>query len=45
MPRSSAHLDLVAGPLWLLDGDFPFTESMRGIAEHNLVQALRLVGR
>ena len=43
--RLALHLNLVAGPLRLLDGDFPFTESMRGIAEHNLVQALRLVGR
>ncbi|MYZ08633.1 aminoglycoside phosphotransferase family protein, partial [Streptomyces sp. SID2999] len=39
------HLSLVAGPLRLLDGDFPHREAMRGIAEHNTREALRLVGR
>ncbi|GGU99390.1 hypothetical protein GCM10010275_42830 [Streptomyces litmocidini] len=34
------RLSLVAGPLRLLDGDFPDREAMRGIAEHNLQQAL-----
>ncbi|MEV0083973.1 phosphotransferase [Saccharopolyspora sp. NPDC050642] len=34
------HLSLVAGPLRLLDGDFPDRDSMRGIAEHNLREAL-----
>lgn len=38
------HLSLVAGPLRLLDGDFPHREAMRGIAEHNTRgEALRLV--
>lgn len=41
--RLAMHLDLVAGPLRLLDGDFPLTESIRGIAEHNLAEALSLV--
>ncbi|WP_405863201.1 phosphotransferase [Streptomyces sp. NBC_01515] len=40
------HLSLVAGPLRLLDvGDFHDPEFMRGIAEHNLQQALSLVER
>ncbi|MEV6837647.1 phosphotransferase [Streptomyces sp. NPDC051133] len=43
--RLAMHLNLVAGPLRLLDGDFPLTQSIRGIAEHNLVRALALVGR
>ena len=43
--RLAMHLSLVAGPLRLLDGDFPFTEPMRAIAEHNLVRVLELVGR
>ncbi|MEU4098664.1 phosphotransferase [Streptomyces sp. NPDC026673] len=34
------HLSLVAGPLRLLDGDFPDRDVMRGIAEHNLREAL-----
>ncbi|MER5651486.1 phosphotransferase [Streptomyces sp. NPDC002131] len=34
------HLSLVAGPLRLLDGDFPARDVMRGIAEHNLREAL-----
>ncbi|WP_329586263.1 aminoglycoside phosphotransferase family protein [Kitasatospora sp. NBC_01250] len=34
------RLSLVAGPLRLLDGDFPDRDFMRGIAEHNLQQAL-----
>ncbi|MFD7795253.1 phosphotransferase family protein [Streptomyces sp. NPDC059759] len=34
------HLSLVAGPLRLLDGDFPERDVMRGIAEHNLREAL-----
>ncbi|MFG3047517.1 aminoglycoside phosphotransferase family protein [Streptomyces sp. NPDC048241] len=36
------HLSLVAGPLRLLDGDFPHRDAMRGIAEHNTREALRL---
>lgn len=35
------RLSLVAGPLRLLDGDFPGRDGMRQIAEHNLRQALR----
>ncbi|MBA2893678.1 phosphotransferase [Nonomuraea soli] len=35
------RLSLVAGPLRLLDGDFPDREVMKGIAEHNLREALR----
>ncbi|MEU8970148.1 phosphotransferase [Streptomyces monashensis] len=42
--RLALHLDLVAGPLRLLDGDFPMAESMRAIAEFNLAEALALVG-
>jgi hypothetical protein len=34
------RLSLVAGPLRLLDGDFPHRDAMTGIAEHNLRQAL-----
>jgi hypothetical protein len=34
------RLSLVAGPLRLLNGDFPDREAMMGIAEHNLQQAL-----
>jgi aminoglycoside phosphotransferase (APT) family kinase protein len=34
------RLSLVAGPLRLLDGDFPDRAFMRGIAEHNLREAL-----
>ncbi|GLY87653.1 aminoglycoside phosphotransferase [Actinoallomurus iriomotensis] len=37
------RLSLVAGPLRLLDGDFPDREFMRGIAEHNLREALALL--
>ncbi|MGW3355631.1 phosphotransferase [Streptomyces bungoensis] len=37
------HLSLVAGPLRLLDGDFPDRDAMRRIAEHNLAQALALL--
>lgn len=43
--RLAMRLSLVSGPLRLLDGDFPDPESMRGIAEHNLREALELVGR
>ncbi|MEV6156494.1 phosphotransferase [Nonomuraea sp. NPDC052129] len=38
------RLSLVAGPLRLIEGDFPGREFMRGIAEHNLQQALAFVG-
>lgn len=37
----ATHLSLVAGPLRLLDGDFPDRAFMRGIVEHHLAQALR----
>ncbi|MGW4062808.1 phosphotransferase family protein [Amycolatopsis sp. NPDC004747] len=37
------RLSLVAGPLRLLDGDFPDRASMRGIAEHNAKAALALL--
>ncbi|MBO2465351.1 phosphotransferase [Actinomadura sp. LCR2-06] len=37
------RLSLVAGPLRLLDGDFPDRESMQGIAEHNAKEALALL--
>jgi hypothetical protein len=34
------RLSLIAGPLRLLDGDFPDRDAMMGIAEHNLRQTL-----
>jgi hypothetical protein len=37
------RLSLVAGPLRLLDGDFPDRAFMRGIAEHNAKEALALL--
>ncbi|RZB15449.1 aminoglycoside phosphotransferase family protein [Streptomyces sp. F001] len=37
------RLSLTAGPLRLLDGDFPNRASMAGIAEYNLRKALELV--
>ncbi|MFD7718325.1 phosphotransferase [Streptomyces sp. NPDC059814] len=37
------RLSLTAGPLRLLDGDYPDREFMRGVAEHNLNEALALV--
>ncbi|MER5280545.1 phosphotransferase [Streptomyces sp. NPDC002809] len=37
------RLSLTAGPLRLLDGDFPDRAFMAGIAEYNMKQALRLV--
>ncbi|WP_031516402.1 phosphotransferase family protein [Streptomyces sp. NRRL F-5123] len=37
------RLQLVAGPLRLLDGDFPDRAAMRSIAEHNLQAALALL--
>ncbi|WP_123531160.1 phosphotransferase family protein [Streptomyces sp. 840.1] len=36
------RLSLTAGPLRLLDGDFPYRAFMAGIAEYNLKQALEL---
>ncbi|MGY3061840.1 hypothetical protein ACVWZD_006138 [Streptomyces sp. TE3672] len=41
--KLTQHLSLTAGPLRLLDGDFPDREFMRGIAEHHLNEALALV--
>ena len=38
------RLSLVAGPLRLIEGDFPGRAAMRGIAEHNLQQALTFIG-
>ncbi|MES4901041.1 MULTISPECIES: phosphotransferase [unclassified Streptomyces] len=37
------RLSLTAGPLRLLEGDFPDRAFMRGIAEHHLAEALALV--
>ncbi|MFJ3284276.1 phosphotransferase family protein [Streptomyces sp. NPDC086669] len=39
----ATHLSLVAGPLRLLDGDFPHRAVMRGIADHNAGAALALL--
>ncbi|MFC9502029.1 phosphotransferase family protein [Streptomyces sp. NPDC057002] len=41
--KLTQHLSLTAGPLRLLDGDFPDREFMQGIAEHHLNEALALV--
>lgn len=41
--RLAMHLSLVAGPLRLLDGDFPNPGPMRAIAESNLLRVLELV--
>ncbi|MFF4057316.1 phosphotransferase [Streptomyces sp. NPDC001668] len=41
--RLAMHVSLVAGPLRLIEGDFPHPEGMREIAEHNLVRVLELV--
>ncbi|MFE3035417.1 phosphotransferase family protein [Streptomyces canus] len=43
--RLALHLSLVAGPLRLIEGDFPNPEWMREIAEYNLVRVLELVRR
>ncbi|MEV5340787.1 hypothetical protein AB0K93_20280 [Streptomyces sp. NPDC052676] len=40
--RLATHLSPVAGPLRLLDGDFPHPEPLRAIAEHNPRQTLSL---
>ncbi|MDV9194203.1 phosphotransferase family protein [Streptomyces sp. Wh19] len=37
------RLSLVAGPLRLLDGDFPDRAFMQGVADHNAIQALALL--
>nr|WP_202451797.1 phosphotransferase [Streptomyces sp. SID4948] len=41
--KLTQHLSLTAGPLRLLDGDFPDREFMQGIAEHHLNEALVMV--
>ncbi|WP_316775317.1 phosphotransferase family protein [Streptomyces sasae] len=41
--RLAMHLNLVAGPLRLLDGDFPEREPMQEIAESNLRRVLSLL--
>ncbi|MFF8615326.1 phosphotransferase [Streptomyces sp. NPDC015350] len=41
--KLTQHLSLTAGPLRLLDGDFPDREFMRGVAEHHLNEALATV--
>ncbi|MFF5963654.1 phosphotransferase [Streptomyces collinus] len=41
--RLAMHLALVSGPLTLIEGDFPDPGRMRGIAEHNLHEALSLL--
>lgn len=41
--RLAMHLSLVAGPLRLLDGDFPNPGPMRAIAESNLLRVLELL--
>jgi hypothetical protein len=43
--RLAMHISLVAGPLRLIEGDFPNPEWMREIAESNLVRVLELMGR
>ncbi|MDI5968817.1 phosphotransferase [Streptomyces sp. SL13] len=41
--KLTQHLSLTAGPLRLLDGDFPARAFMRGVAEHHLNEALAMV--
>jgi hypothetical protein len=41
--RLAMHLSLVAGPLRLLDGDFPDRTAMLGIVRHNMERALDVV--
>ncbi|MDQ1067866.1 hypothetical protein QFZ32_003306 [Streptomyces canus] len=43
--RLALHVSLVAGPLRLIEGDFPNPDGMREIAESNLVRVLELMGR
>jgi len=43
--RLAMHLSLVAGPLRLLDGDYPDREPMLRIAEYNTQQVLALQQR
>jgi hypothetical protein len=41
--RLALHLSLIAGPLRLLDGDFPDREPMLRIVEYNIGKALEFV--
>ncbi len=41
--RLAMHLSLIAGPLRLLDGDFPDRDPMLRIAEYNIGKALEFV--
>jgi Phosphotransferase enzyme family len=41
--RLAMHLSLIAGPLRLLDGDFPDREPMREIVDYNVGRALAFV--
>ncbi|MFF1302689.1 phosphotransferase [Streptomyces sp. NPDC058307] len=43
--RLAMHVSLVAGPLRLIEGDFPNPDRMREIAESNLVRVLELISR
>ncbi|MEW2378903.1 phosphotransferase [Micromonospora sp. NPDC047812] len=43
--RLATHLSLVAGPLRLLDGDFPDRAGMRAIVEHNVARTLHQLAR
>ena len=43
--RLAMHLSLVAGPLRLLDGDFPDRKFMQYIAEGNLNEVLAIARR
>ena len=42
--RLALHLSLIAGPLRLLDGDFPDREPMMRIVAFNVEQALAFAG-
>lgn len=42
--RLAMHLSLVAGPLRLLDGDFPDREFMMRIVAHNIEKTLAILG-
>ncbi|MFF4591363.1 phosphotransferase family protein [Streptomyces sp. NPDC001388] len=42
--RLAMHLSLVAGPLRLLDGDFPHPGPMRDISESHLLRVLEIAG-
>jgi hypothetical protein len=41
--RLAMHLSLIAGPLRLLDGDFPDREPMLQIVDYNIGKALAFV--